>query len=455
MNKIKKYSGFTFIEAMVVVFLIVVVAVTFYSVFSYGINTIIESKKRLAASQVASEKMEVARNLEYADLGTTTGIVHGVLPEREVISRNSGTYYVFTFVQYIDDPYDQTLSADTTGMNDYKRVRIKATWEDDRNSAKGVVLVSDFAPTGIESDVGGGTLSINVLDNDMNAVKRADVHIANSALGIDVLTTTDDTGNIIFPSAPAGDKNYAIEISKEGYYPVQTYPPYPTSVFNPVNEHASVFEDQLTTLNLYTGKSSKLTIQTQDPFGESVSSVGYNLEGGIKIGDTVATPSIPVYVYDENLNSGSSGENKLEELSFGTYTLTFNAVDGYEFFKLDPIDAAFSENNKLNLLAGTDLTKKAFFISKTLNSVLITVKNNADQKPIKGALVQLKNSLPEPYDKTIVTDDFGQAYFPDELPELVAGAYDLKITADGFQDKTDSVNISQLTKKSVSLTLKP
>ena len=66
--KIKKRrykSGFTLIEALVLVFLIVVVAVTFLSVFSSGTKGIIDSKKRLAAAEVASEKLEVVRKVSH------------------------------------------------------------------------------------------------------------------------------------------------------------------------------------------------------------------------------------------------------------------------------------------------------------------------------------------------------------------------------------------------------
>lgn len=142
--------GFTLIEALVLVFLIMVVAVTFFSVFSSGTKGIIDSKKKLAAAEVANEKMEVARNLDYGDIGTTAGTVQGILPDYEAVSRNSGTYYVFISVQYFDDPNDGTGGGDSTGADDYKKVRIKASWEDDINSNNSVVLVSNFSPPGIE-----------------------------------------------------------------------------------------------------------------------------------------------------------------------------------------------------------------------------------------------------------------------------------------------------------------
>ena len=453
MDNRRKFSnrGFTLVEALVLIFLIVVVAVTFFSVFSSGTKGIIDSKKKLAAAEVANEKMETVRSLDYDDIGTTAGIVRGVLPEREVVSWDSGTYYVFTSVQYVDDPYDGTSNSDTTGTNDYKKVRIKAAWEDDINSNNSVVLVSNFAPPGIETNAGGGTLSINVLDSDMKSIGQANVHIVNSVLGIDTRATTDNTGNIIFPATPAGDKNYSIEVSKNGYFTVKTYSPYPTSSFSPIDVHASVLDGQLTMVNLYTDKSSNLTVQTQDPFSANVGNVGYSLEGGKKIGDTAATPSVPVYAYKENLNSGSSGENKIADLSSGTYTFTFNAVSGYEFLKLNPIDTHFTENNKFILSAGTDWTQKAIFASKTLNSLLVTVQNKTDSKPIKGASVEVKNSLPTAYDKTLTTDDYGQAYFPDNLPELAAGAYTISVSADGFANKNDTTNVSQLTKKTIQL----
>lgn len=141
MQRLNSKNGFTFIEAMVLIFLVVVVVVTFFSVFSYGTKSIIDSEKKLAAAEVASEKIEVVHNLDYGDIGTTDGTVQGILSDREVVSRNTGTVYVFTSVQYFDDPYDGI-----SGENDYKKVRIKASWEDNIDSDKSVVFVSTFLP---------------------------------------------------------------------------------------------------------------------------------------------------------------------------------------------------------------------------------------------------------------------------------------------------------------------
>ena len=55
---VRKVQGFTLIEALLVLFIFSLIAVTFYSLFSVGTKHILESKFRLGATAVANERME-------------------------------------------------------------------------------------------------------------------------------------------------------------------------------------------------------------------------------------------------------------------------------------------------------------------------------------------------------------------------------------------------------------
>lgn len=444
------YKGFTIIEALAFLFIFTIITVTFYSVFSLGTNYIINSKIRLVADALANERMEIVHNLDYADIGTETGIPGGDIPEREVVTRSGRAFYVFSFVQYVDDPLEGTQggSPNDTVPNDYKRVRITVAWEDNEYSAKAVVSISNFAPPKKETPVGGGTLSVNVLDKDGHGISQVNVHIVNSGKSVDIDSTTDSTGNLSFPSAPADGQNYQISIAKNGYYSAETLPPYPTTPdFDPVDEHAAVTEGLLNVFAIITDQMVDFNILTQDPFGNSLANINYNLKGGRKKGDTVPVATDPIFDFNNDYNSGTQGKNEFTDRSYGPYTFT-PSTTLYNFIKLD--NGATDPGN-FEAEPADNLEIKAIFADKSINSLLVTVKAASDSKPIEGASVKLKNETLS-YDTTLTTDKFGKAYFPTALPELVTGDYDLTVSASGYQDNIQTVNITDLITEEVSLT---
>lgn len=444
----------TLIEAMILLFIFSVITLSFYSLLSVGTRYIVEVKDRLGASAVANERMEVVRNLDYADIGTTTGIPSGNIPEKETITENSRRYYIFTFVQYVDDPFDSTAggSPKDTIPNDYKRVRIKVAWEDDIDSPKSVSLVSTFPPRGIETSAGGGVLSINILNSKGIGIPQAKVHIKNTYSGIDITTLTDDTGNIMLPSAPVGTRRYVLEVSKDGYLPIVTMPPYNQTPYNPVDVHASVVKNTVNTKAMVTDKLSSFTLHFKDAFGVSVPGVSFDMIGGRILGNKVGIPSDPVYAYDETgISSGSDGEKSFSDISYGTFYLTIGSP-GYKLIKVDP--GLSSRNSAFDAQPGTDSDFDIVLADRSIASALITIKNNKDSSLIPNAEVHLKNS--SGYDVTLNTDAYGQAYFPTSMPALVPGSYTADVSASGFNSAVgQSITINgSLVEKEIKLTPK-
>lgn len=439
------------VEAMIVLFVFSLVTITFYAVSTAGIKYIREAKFRLEATALANKKMEIVHNLDYDKIGTTTGVPQGDILAKETITENTGIYYVFTFIKYVDDPYDgqQGKSPDDALPNDYKEVKVTVAWEDNPMTSRAVSLFSNFVPAGIEKSVGGGTLAIGILDKTGSGIPQAQVHIKNQEAGIDITTFTDDLGNISLPTMPEGDHNYLLEVSKEGYYPVTTYPPYPTSAFKPVDVHASVLEGTLNTKSIITDKLSKINISTEDPFGNKIENIEFNLVGGRKKGDTPDVPSVEIYFYDQNLDSGSSGEKNLEDMSYGIYTFSFiDPTSQYQFIKIDP---GQNVSNQFDLAPDVEMDVKAIFADKTVNSLLVKVVNSSDEDVvIEGASVNLKNETLG-YDVTLTSDKYGQAFFPETLPALTNEEYHLKVTSSEFEDNDSDITISGLTNAAVKL----
>lgn len=448
-----KIRGFTLIESMVVLLIFSLITVTFYSVFTKGGQLIIESKNRLKATALANEKMEIIKSLDYAQIGIDgSGYIGGDIPGSEEQTVSGKTFYIFSSVTYIDNPFDGEEGEDPDDSNpaDSKRVTIKVAWENDINTAKAVSFVSDFAPPGVEGATGGGTLVVKVINKDANGISEANVNIKNDDLNIDENLTTNSNGGVSLPGAPEDGNDYEISISKSGYFSISSLPVYPISTFYPAYTHASVTEGERNIITIITDRLTNLTLKTEDPFGNSIQNISYNLEGGIVKGHF---SSVPIYYYDENLNSGSTGENEINNLSYGDYTFSFSDTSSnYDFIKMHPFSTLLNDRTKFNLEPNTETEEKAIFADKNINSLLVSVLDSAEAFPIKNASVRLSNSsLPIPYDITIATDDFGFAYFPNALPELAAETYNLEIQASGYQTKNETVAIDKYVKTEIKL----
>lgn len=435
--KAKSYPGFTLIESLVFLFLFTVISLTFFQVYAVGTRLIIESKNRLGATALANQKMEIIRSIDYDAIGTTTGIPAGDLAEDESISVNTILYQVHTFVQYVDDPFDRLVTDSPVDAipTDYKRVRVSVSWGNE-GPDQTVHIFGNFSPRGVETSGGGGVFSINILDTGGSGVPGASVRLVNSAAGVDVTGSTDATGNLTLPGAPAGTQAYTIAISKSGYYGATTYPPYPTSAFNPVDIHGSVVAGVLNQKTMVMDQSSDITFTTKDPFGTAIPSIDYAIEGGRIIGADPVT-SANVYGFDEAGTTDVSGEASYPGESSGQYTVSVTAPD-HQFYKLLPESALA---NQFTSTAGVASDVTAVLLDETIGSVLIKVVNAADGSVLAGASVQLSNTTLS-YDVTVTTDQYGYAYFPTTLPELVDENYDIDVTLSGYADESATVSVS-------------
>ncbi len=433
--------GFTLIEALTVLFIFGVVVMTFYETWSLGTKYIMNTKNRLGATALANQKMEIIHNLGYDFIGTTDGIPSGSIEEDETVTVNTATYQVHTFVEFVDDPQDGTLALHTDLVpNDYKRIRITVSWGGG-GDAEQVSLVDIISQDGVESAAAGtGMLSINALDGAGNPVPSVSAHIVNTAISpsVDLTTVSDALGNIALPGAKASGANYQITLSKSGYYGNHTYPAYPTTSFNPVNIHASIVSGSLTQVTLVVDQESTLRIRSVDPFDQPVASIPFSLSGGLVIGHDAVTPFASVYSLSQTTMTDASGEKDFPDESPGTYTLPDPSTAAYTFLRFDPIGPT---KDTISLSPGTTQTVKVILAQKSYSSAIVVVKNSADSGVLAGASVRLSSALLG-YDETVVTDAYGQAYFPKTATPLAAGTYDIETTLTGYEVKNDTIVLS-------------
>ncbi len=259
----KKQSGFSLIEILISVALITVLTLSIYDLSIYSIKVTANNKYRLAATAIADRKIEQIRNLPYDKIGTTNGIVEGVIPDNETVTDNNGVFYVNTYVQYIDDPFDGTLGGTPNDLlpNDYKAVRVRVSW----NGPFGTRYVEAFtnvSPKGLETDIGGGTLVVLVFNADGDPIEKANVHIENNLLNpvINFDAETDSNGQLILPGAKPSIEGYEITVTKPGYSLSSTSPRTAANP-NPTKPHATVIEGSKTEISFAIDLLSNLTIK--------------------------------------------------------------------------------------------------------------------------------------------------------------------------------------------------
>ncbi|MGK2848788.1 MAG: hypothetical protein ACSLEX_01850 [Minisyncoccota bacterium] len=452
---LKNPQGFTLIESLVLLFIFAIVSVTFMETYTNGTRLILESKNRFGATALANQKMEIIHSMEYDKIATTAGIPAGDIPALETLSINGIKYQIRTTVQYVDDSFDGTAgqasdpSADKI-PNDYKRVNIAVSWGTEGVNQV-VTLSTDLVPKGIETGGTGGVLSINVVDSAGVGVEGADVHIQNSVAGIDTQAQSDVFGNVMWPDSPVGMQNYIVTVSKNGYYATQTYPPYPTSPYNPIDEHVSVIASTVNQKTLTMDRYADMEFHTKDFFGTAIPNISFTLKGGKMLGTDVDpdAPDPTIYEFSQNLTTDTSGLYTLENQSYGTYILTF--VDPqYVFYKMTPEDVVA---NSFSAKAGETNTRDIVLLDSQQGSLWVTVQDVVDDNPIANAQVTLSGpSLVDPL--VVQTDQYGFAYFPETALPLPADAYTLEVSSSGMTTDTSTVNIdTTLVTKTVKLSV--
>jgi len=450
-NKNKIRPGFSIIEVVAAIFLFTVVFVTVFGSFKAGLTSLVQSRHRTEAAALANEKMEIIRNMTYNDIGTQGGVPSGVLPQNESVTKSNQRFNVHTYVRYVDDPEDGLGAADTNHvLTDYKEAKVEVTWSGVQ-TGHGAKVVSRFVPNGVETDVGGGSFRLNILDGSGAGIPGVSTHIVNNSVSpkVNINTYTDSYGTILMSGMPAGDRNYVITVSKDGYESVTTLPPYPITTFDPTDVHASVMAGDLNTKAIIIDKLSNFHMYARDilNYDNLLPNIHFNLKGGRVIGLEYGTTN-EITGYDQNFATGAGGDVSVSDISPGKYNIILNEP-GYVIVGTDPfLPIALAPDQSLDV---------NFVLARSnVNSLLATVKNSQTGSVLSNASVHLFNGSGT--DITLITGEKGQVYFPpstDPPTNLSAGSYSLEVSLDGYDNYSGSVNINQFTQKEIQIVPTP
>jgi len=320
----RKENGFTLIEVLVGIGLLAIVVVSVFTGIQLLFKVLNQSQNKVMAVDLARERIEVMRSIPYIDIGTENGIPAGDLPQTTTRKVGNTTFTVQTDIIFIDDLLDD-LSPEDTLPADYKKARVTVSWLTDQGE-RSIVEIANFSPPGLESEIGGGILSIYVNDSQSGEpVPNAQVRIINSEVdpAVYIYTSTDDNGWLSRPGLLASE-DYQISAYKNNYDEHQTYAGGASFTPNPAYAFAQVAEGEKTVRYLTISETSVLTVETADSEGSPIGNIAFSLQGGREIGLNPLTEE-KIYSYDnDSLTTDSSGSKQLTGMSGGEYYLTIN-----------------------------------------------------------------------------------------------------------------------------------
>jgi len=441
-SKIKNQKSFTLIDVLVGTFLILIVFLGIFGAYQLSLKVVGLSKAKITATALANQKIELVRNLAYNDVGTIGGIPSGIIPQTETVTQNNINYTVKTTIVYIDDSFDG-LAPDDTLSSDYKRVKVKVSWPG--RFLGEISLITDVVPKGVESEIGGGTLSFTVFDASGVGISQANLHIINNQVipAIDAWYQTDSYGDLIIPGAPASLESYQITASKIGYSTDRTYGK--EEVESPSKPHATVFEGQVSSLSFSIDKVSSMIVETRGSKGQGyppIHGVIFKMEGAKTVGND--EEGNPIYKYSQNHTTNGPGKIEISDLEWDSYSFYVDkSTTGLDLISIESPPGT-ETSQPVDLLP--DSTKEVRLILKAENTFLVMVKDSSSGNPIFAASVRVYNTSLG-YDQTQPTDEIGQTFF---IP-LEAAIYNLEITATGYQSYTGQVSVSGTTTETVNL----
>ncbi len=452
-RKILFWRGMTLIEALVVLAVFSIVTVAFYSAYSGGARVALDSKRRLMATAIANEQLEKLRNLPYLDVGfvdEASLALRGILPasDREKTVTDAEISLVMkTVIQNIDDPLDGVSggSPDDLVPNDSKKVTVSVSWG--TGDSDSITISTRFVPDGIETISGGGNLVVNVSESNGAIVSGATVTVKNLDTNNQTQCITQNGSCLFVGLEEETSPQYQISLSKSGYESMQTYSA--SATFDPVDENLSILVGALQTASFTLDRTYSIRFSPRETLDSDIlNSVGYSLSGGRLLGTNPSDGNSNVYALAP---TSATGQATLSSATPGTYFVTSLVPGSFSYWKLDP--ALVSDPFAVSIgIGGVPSDVSIVAIDESRPGVLFTVSDGTS--PIADASIRLFNAVsPGGYDQTLVTDQFGKAYFPnDEDFLLSASDYSFEVSAASYSDESGSVSVpSGLLEKSVVL----
>lgn len=216
-----KRKSFTLIEVLIDFTIVSMVAVALLSLMISNIRSAAYAQMRLAATNLANDRMEAIRSLPYDSIGKTnpvTGqpaIVPGFDEENNIIVAGF-KFHVIVDYDYVNDPYDDPVGGPDPAPYDYKKVTIRV-WDPNR-TAPMATLTTNIVAKAAETTSGTGVLIVKVVDG-LGVLIGEDAVV--TVIGVTDPSFvprqvhTDISGSVTVPKLPPG--TYNVSVTKPGF----------------------------------------------------------------------------------------------------------------------------------------------------------------------------------------------------------------------------------------------
>ncbi|MBI2410455.1 MAG: carboxypeptidase regulatory-like domain-containing protein [Candidatus Kerfeldbacteria bacterium] len=422
-----KSAGNTLLETIIAIAIFALVTSALYTLIQLGIRVLRDDSARLDAVSIAQAQLETIKNLPYEDIGVVGGIPEGAIEQTTTTIRNNNTFTVETDIRYIDDAFDDVAPTDTVNT-DYKKIRVEVRWNK-QVVQKPVILITNIAPEGVETDTGGGTMWVEVYNANAEPIPNATVQVVNTEVdpAISFTSATDSNGQFLLPGADPSVQAYQITISKTGYSSAQTYGVDAETNPHPDPAHLTVVESEVTTATFTIDAVSDLSLHVEDYISHQANTnASIRTTGNKRIGTDLDGNNISKF--DRTNTTNGTGDIVYSDIEFDTYTATLS--DGtYDF-------AGSTPHLPYVLPPDSTVTMTILTAPDASDTLLLTIEDS-NTIPLAGATAHLWNADGS-IDLTQTTNDSGQTFFT----PLISGTFTIDVSADGFMSFSDSIDIS-------------
>lgn len=377
----KNIAGFTLLETIIGVGLFTIISVSIYFAYSNVLDILIAAQSNIAALTVASNEIEVIRNVPYPDVGLRNGSPLGTLMPTKTVYYSGLPFRVDTVVRNTDNSFDGVLNGNPndTIPADYKIVEVTVTCTGCARFIP-IKITTTVAPRSLESATRNGALLIRVIDGSGVAVSGANVSIINNKVSpaININDTTDVNGDLNFVDIATSSAGYHVSVTKSGFTTDTTYPPAAVGNPNPINPDATVNEQETTKLSFSIDRVSTLNFKATDIFCAPLVNVNVSQTGSKLVG---YNPD--VYKNSTVFDTDILGQYSNNLIEWDSYDFKNNAVN-YDVIGTVPFSPVVINPTE---------TKNVLWVMATKNqSALLVSINDESEAPLNGVTVQLANN---------------------------------------------------------------
>jgi type II secretory pathway pseudopilin PulG len=349
-------GGFTLIDVLVGTALMLIVFLGIFGAYQLGIKVIGQSKNRISATAIATQQMELIKNLPYESVGVKNSFPDGVLEPLTSTFQNGIEYIIETRVDFVIDPADGLAYPEDECPNDYKKVEVKVSFGGKFPGE--VKMVTDMAPKNLaqECAISGGIISVAVFDALGIMVPSPLIEVRDPATDQTIKSALPPSGQHYFSLATS---TYKIVVSKEGYSSERTYGP--EEIASPEKPHVIVLEDQITEVSFSIDKISNFSVDTLSPWGQGIFSDSF-------LGDSKIAELNNVELNSGQVALASTTEGYLAEgylISTAISPADMLNWDEFSFTDLEPFDTDlkyqiyYATNSAWLLVPDTDLAQNS------------------------------------------------------------------------------------------------